>query len=203
MPAWTWHSPIQMCSLRPVTRSSQRPRNMSGRKRISRSAGIASITALRVAGGAAVVALGLHLGGRVHVRDDDRAGVLRLPLAQLLGRDRRGQRAAGAQIGDQHRLLGREDLRRLGHEVDAAEDDRLGVGRGRLAREAERVADVVGHVLHLGHLVVVGEDHRVALRARARGSPPGACAVSRAAVVIRPPGRRGASAPSGSARRRR
>ena len=45
MPAWTWHSPIQMCSLRPVTRSSQRPRNMSGRKRISRSAGIASITA--------------------------------------------------------------------------------------------------------------------------------------------------------------
>ena len=33
----------------------------------------------------------------------------------------------------------------------------------RLAREAERVADVVGHVLHLGHLVVVREDHRAAL----------------------------------------
>ena len=65
---------------------------------------------------------------------------------------------------------GREDRRRLGHEVDAAEDDRLGVGRRRLAREAERVADVVGHVLHLGHLVVVGEDHRVAL-ARQRAAP--------------------------------
>ena len=41
---------------------------------------------LRVAGRAAVVALGLHLGGRVHVRDDDSAGVLRLPGAELVGR---------------------------------------------------------------------------------------------------------------------
>ena len=38
-----------------------------------------------------------------------------------------------------------------------------GVGRGRLAREPERVAGVVGDVLDLGQLVVVGEDHRVAL----------------------------------------
>ncbi len=45
MPACTWHSPIQIRSFRPVTRSSQRPRKTSGRKRISRSAGIASITA--------------------------------------------------------------------------------------------------------------------------------------------------------------
>ncbi len=35
--------------------------------------------------------------------------------------------------------------------------------RGGLLGEAERVADVVGHVLDLGHLVVVGEDHGVAL----------------------------------------
>ena len=38
-----------------------------------------------------------------------------------------------------------------------------GLRRGRLAREAERVADVVGDVLDLGQLVVVGEDDRVAL----------------------------------------
>ena len=44
MPAWTWHSPSQIVSLRPVTFSSQRPRYMSGRKRISCSGGIASIT---------------------------------------------------------------------------------------------------------------------------------------------------------------
>ena len=60
-------------------------------------------------------------------------------------------------------LSGREDRRGLGHEVDAAEDDRLGVGRGGLPGQAQRVADEIGHVLHLGHLVVVREDHGVAL----------------------------------------
>src|SRR3954452_24857169 len=47
--------------------------------------------------------------------------------------------------------------------MDAAEDDRLRVGRRGLARQPEGVADVVGHVLHLGHLVVVREDHGVSL----------------------------------------
>ena len=36
-------------------------------------------------------------------------------------------------------------------------------GRGRLLREAERVAHEVGDVLDLGQLVVVGEDHGAAL----------------------------------------
>ena len=47
---------------------------------------------------------------------------------------------------------------------------------GRLARQAERVAHEVGHVLDLGHLVVVGEDHGVALlgeRAHLSGHPGG------------------------------
>ena len=39
----------------------------------------------------------------------------------------------------------------------------LAVGGRRLLGEAERVADEVGHVLDLGQLVVVGEDHRPAL----------------------------------------
>ena len=45
MPACTWHSPIQTCIFRPVTRSRWAPRNISGQKRISRSAGIERITA--------------------------------------------------------------------------------------------------------------------------------------------------------------
>jgi hypothetical protein len=49
--------------------------------------------------GAAVVGLRLHLGGRVHVHHDDRAGVLGLPRAQLVGSDRVGQRAAGVEVG--------------------------------------------------------------------------------------------------------
>ena len=60
-------------------------------------------------------------------------------------------------------LSGRQDRGGLGHEVDAAEGDHVGVGVGRLARQAERVAHEVGHVLDLGHLVVVRQDHRVAL----------------------------------------
>ena len=39
-------------------------------------------------------------------------------------------------------------------------------------REPERVADEVGHVLDVGHLVVVGEDHGVSLG----GEGPTSCA---------------------------
>ena len=41
------------------------------------------------------------------------------------------------------------------------------LGGRRLLREAERVADEVGDVLDLGTLVVVGQDHRVALATQA------------------------------------
>ena len=54
----------------------------------------------------------------------------------------------------------------------------VGVRARGFVREPERVADEVGDVLHLGHLVVVGEDDRVALRARARGSPRASCVIS-------------------------
>ena len=43
IPAWTWHSPGQIFILRPVIRSRYAPRNMSGRNRISRSSGTASM----------------------------------------------------------------------------------------------------------------------------------------------------------------
>ena len=79
---------------------------------------------------AADVGLGLHGGGRVDVADDDGAGVLGLPRPQLVGGDRLGEAAAGPLVGDQHRLVVAEDLRRLGHEVDAAEHDRRRLGLG-------------------------------------------------------------------------
>ena len=67
------------------------------------------------------------------------------------------------RFGRSTRLPGREDLGRLGHEVDAAEDD--GGLRDLLPDdgEAERVADVVRDLLDLRELVVVGEDDRVLL----------------------------------------
>jgi hypothetical protein len=49
----------------------------------------------------------------------------------------------------------------LGHEVDAAENDVVRFGTvGYLARQLERVADVVGELDHLVTLVVMPEDHQ-------------------------------------------
>ena len=115
-----------------------------------------------VAGGDADVALGLHLGGGVHVADGGGAGVLRLELAELRARDHVRHRAAGRGVGDEHGLARVEDGGRLGHEVDAAEHDHVRLHRGGLARELERVAREVCDVLHLVALVVVGEDDGVA-----------------------------------------
>ena len=83
-----------------------------------------------------------------------------LPVTQLRGGDRVGQRAAGIEIGNQDALAGAQDGGCLGHEVHAAEDDRVCIGTRRLLRQTERVADVVGDVLNLGQLVVVSQDHR-------------------------------------------
>ena len=73
------------------------------------------------------------------VGDDDGAGVLGLPGAQLVGGDRVGQRAAGGGVGDQDRLLRRQDLGGLGHEVDAGEDD--GARRRCAAAIRERASE--------------------------------------------------------------
>ena len=89
--------------------------------------------------------------------------MLGLPRPQLSRGDRVRERAARVHVRQQHGLLRRQHRGRLGHEVHAAEGDHLGVGLRGLLREPERVADEVGHVLHLGQLVVVGEDHGAAL----------------------------------------
>ena len=55
----------------------------------------------------------------------------------------------------------------LGHEVDAAEDDELGVRvLADLPRELERVAGVVGELDHLVALVVMAEDDEAAAERR-------------------------------------
>ena len=112
---------------------------------------------------AADVGLGLHRGRGVDVRHDDGTGVLGLPLAQLVGGDGVGERAAGVGVGDQHRAVRREQLGRLGHEVDAAQHDRRRSARRGQPGQLQRVAHVVSDLLDLRHLVVVGQDQRVPL----------------------------------------
>ena len=79
------------------------------------------------------------------------------------GVDRGRERAARGEIGQQDRLGGRENRGRFSHEVHATEDDHIGARARRFTREAERIADIIGNILDFGTLVVVGEDHRVAL----------------------------------------
>ncbi len=109
--------------------------------------------------------------GTVSSADD--AGVFE-PLPRLLDLDQPGHvghRAAGRQVGQDHLLVvAGEDVGRLGHEVDAAEDDELGLGPGRcLAGELERVAGDVGELDDLVALVVVAE-HERALAERGAGA---------------------------------
>ena len=90
---------------------------------------------------------------------------------ELIGRGHVGHRAAGGEIG-QHDLLMRraKDVGALGHEVDAAEDDELGLAAaGGGARELQRVADVVGELDHLVALVVMAEDDDALAERRLRG----------------------------------
>ncbi|MNI60722.1 hypothetical protein D3C73_1159540 [compost metagenome] len=79
-------------------------------------------------------------------------------------RDRGRQRTSRAQVGDQHRLVRRQDLGRLGHEMNARLNDHLGLGLGGLLGQPQAVADIVAHpVKDLGRHIVVGQDDGVAL----------------------------------------
>ena len=82
---------------------------------------------------------------------------------ELVGRAAVFEAAAGVHVGQDDDLFGRQDLGGLGHEAHAAKGDHLGVGRRRLARQIEAVADEIGEVLDLRLLVIMREDDRVAL----------------------------------------
>ena len=90
--------------------------------------------------------------------------------------DRRHVRhgAARREVRQDHLLVvRREDVRGLGHEVHAAEQDELGLGpRGGLARELERVARDVGELDDLVALVVVAQHERAGAERSARGAGP-------------------------------
>ncbi len=117
----------------------------------------------RVRRGATDVALRLHVGGGVDIGDDRHAGETLAQEADVLAGDRGGERAAGTQIRNQHDLVGVQEFRGLGHEVDAGLHDDAGLGLGGLARELQRVADEIGDaIINLGRLVIMREDDGVA-----------------------------------------
>jgi hypothetical protein len=82
---------------------------------------------------------------------------------ELVGRAAVRERAARRQVRDHHGTLRIEDLRGLRHEVDAAERDDVALDPLRGLGQGQRVAHEVGQILHLRLLVVVGQEHGVAL----------------------------------------
>jgi hypothetical protein len=89
----------------------------------------------RVGRGAADVGLSLDLRRGIDIGHHRHAGIGFAERPHVGAGDGGRQRAAGPRVGDQHQLVGAEQLRGLGHEMHAALDDDLGVGLGSLARK--------------------------------------------------------------------
>ncbi len=125
-----------------------------------------------------LAAEGLQVGGGVDVGDRGEllVGVEHrrefAPGALDLGQvGHVGHRTAGGEVRQDGNLFGaREDVRHLGHEVHAAEDDELGVGLRSQPGKLQRIAGQVGMLEDVGALVVVAEDDRALAEARPCGA---------------------------------
>jgi hypothetical protein len=114
----------------------------------------------RVPRRAAFIRLRLHLRVGVDIADDGDAGEEGLERPHVVRPDALRQRAPGLRAGEKDEARGIQDLRRLGHEPHAAEDDAVGVGAGRDAAEVEGVPREVRDRMVQGRFhVVVPEDH--------------------------------------------
>ena len=139
----------------------QAPRFSSGTKSRSRSLGAGVDDFDRVAAGANDVAERLDLGAAIDIGDGVKIGIGGLQRLEFRRRAAFLQRTAGVLVRQNDGLAGIEDFGRFGHEMDAAKNDDLGPGFGRLLGKAEGIAHVIGHVLDFRHLVIVGQDDGV------------------------------------------
>ena len=118
---------------------------------------------LRVAGGADDIAERLDLGAAVDIGDRHMIGVALAKRPELVRRTTIGQRTACLQVGEQHQPARVENLRRLGHEQHAAEDDHIRGSRRGFLRQLQAVADKIGHVLNCRFLIEVRQDDGIHL----------------------------------------
>ena len=130
-----------------------------------------------VAAGADDVAVGLDLRAAINICDGIEIGIGLLQGPEFWGRAAFLQRATGVRVRQDDDFAGVEDFGGFGHEMDAAEDDHIGLGFGGLLGEAERIADEIGDVLNFGNLIIMGKDERVKLSFQAEnfareGVPP-------------------------------
>ena len=90
-------------------------------------------------------------------------GILGLECCKSLRIARLSKRAASLGHGQQHLLVGRENLGSLGHKVYASKEDDGSINIACLNRERQRVTQKVGYGLHLRGGVVVSQDDSVLL----------------------------------------
>ncbi len=96
-------------------------------------------------------------------------------LAHLLGGDGVRERA-GRDSGNQHLLVGIQELRGLAHEIDRAEDDLPGRMIHRLAAQGVGVTDEVPDPVHdVRGLIRVSQDDRVLLLLQSVDLKGGGC----------------------------
>src|SRR5690606_1868872 len=93
-------------------------------------------------------------------------GMLGAKALELFGGAAVLEAASRVHVGQHDYLFRAQYLRRLGHELDAAKSDHVGVGVCRLARQLQRIADKIGEILNLGLLVIMREDHGVSVLAQ-------------------------------------
>lgn len=106
----------------------------------------------------------LHFGGGVDVGD----GLELAPIdaehfliaGEFVRRAAIRKAAPGFHVGQEYDLFGIEDLGRLGHEMDATENDHRGLDLGGRAGQSQTVACIVGDFLDFPLLVVVGKNGR-------------------------------------------
>ncbi len=116
---------------------------------------------LGVARGADKVGEGFYLCRAIDVADNHVVGMFGLEFLEILGLAALGQRATGFHIGQQHLAAGIENLCRLGHEMDTAEDDDVGRSLLCFLCQSKAVAYVIGEFLYLMPLVIVTENDSI------------------------------------------
>ena len=97
-----------------------------------------------VARSAADVGFGFYRSRCIDIADDRHPRMALAHQPDVGCGDRRGERAAGLEIGDQHGFFRVQQFGRLGHEMDPGQHDHIGVGARGLAKVHTRTHELDG-----------------------------------------------------------
>ena len=97
----------------------------------------------------------------IYVRNNRMAGMLFDKTCKLIVGTTIRQRTTGIQVGNQHFLVGTQNLCRFTHKVNPAHHNNTCIRLGSPLRQSQTVADEIGYLLNFVGLVVVPQYHRI------------------------------------------